>query len=171
MMMKLKQLAVCLTLFAATVLATAQDAGVVVQDGIEVKPLSRMRVLAPEEQVNEAARLQYTEMMSQAKEKGLLAPASDPQLKRLRTIAQRIIPFTPRWNPVASKWEWQVNLIQADEVNAFCMPMKPQPSWATRSRTHCVNTGASAWPSPTSPRWARVSVARCCPASSASIPT
>ena len=120
--MKLKQLAVCLTLFAATGLATAQEAGVVVQDGIEVKPLSRMRVLAPEEQVNEAARLQYTEMMSEAKQKGLLAPATDPQLKRLRTIAQRIIPFTPRWNPVASKWEWQVNLIQADEVNAFCMP-------------------------------------------------
>ncbi|MEG1770811.1 MAG: M48 family metallopeptidase [Comamonas sp.] len=121
-MMKLKQLAVCLTLFAATGLATAQEAGVVVQDGIEVKPLSRMRVLAPEEQVNEAARLQYTEMMSEAKQKGLLAPATDPQLKRLRTIAQRIIPFTPRWNPVASKWDWQVNLIQADEVNAFCMP-------------------------------------------------
>ena len=121
-MMKLKQLAVCLTLFAATGLASAQDGGNVVQDGIEVKPLSRMRVLAPEEQVNEASRLQYTEMMSEAKQKGVLASDSDPQLKRLRTIAQRIIPFTPRWNPAASKWEWQVNLIQSDEVNAFCMP-------------------------------------------------
>lgn len=121
-MKKLKQLAVCLSLFAATGLAAAQDNATVVQDGIEVKPLSRMRVLAPEEQVNEAARLQYTEMMQEARQKGVLAPESDPQLKRLRAIAQRIIPHTPRWNPVASKWEWQVNLIQSDQVNAFCMP-------------------------------------------------
>ncbi|KAK0357651.1 hypothetical protein LTR94_038595, partial [Friedmanniomyces endolithicus] len=61
-----------------------------------------MRVLAPEEQVNEAARQQYTEMVGEAKQKGVLAPEGDPQLKRLRVIAQRIIPQTTRWNPAAS---------------------------------------------------------------------
>lgn len=121
-MKKLKQLAICLSLFAASGLAAAQDNATVVQDGIEVKPLSRMRVLAPEEQVNEAARLQYTEMMQEAQQKGVLAASGDPQLQRLRAIAQRITPHTPRWNPVASKWEWQVNLIKSDQVNAFCMP-------------------------------------------------
>ena len=33
---------------------------------------SRMRVLAPEEQVNEAARQQYVEMVGEAKQKGVL---------------------------------------------------------------------------------------------------
>lgn len=121
-MIKLKRLALCLTLMSATSLGLAQDNSQVVQDGIAVKPLSRMRVLAPEEQVNEAARQQYTEMVGEAKQKGVLAPEGDPQLKRLRVIAQRIIPQTTRWNPAASKWEWQVNLFKSDQVNAFCMP-------------------------------------------------
>lgn len=121
-MIKLKRLALCLTLMSVTSLGLAQDNSQVVQDGIAVKPLSRMRVLAPEEQVNEAARQQYTEMVGEAKQKGVLAPEGDPQLKRLRVIAQRIIPQTMRWNPAASKWEWQVNLFKSDQVNAFCMP-------------------------------------------------
>lgn len=125
-MKKMKQLAAHLTLslsvFAVTGLAVAQDSSQVVQDGIAVKPLSRVRVLAPEETVNEAARQQYTEMLSQAQQKGVLVPTSDPQVKRLRAIAQRIIPHAPRWNQAATKWEWQVNLFQSNEVNAFCMP-------------------------------------------------
>ena len=121
-MKTMKQIALCLTLFAATGLVQAQDKGEVVQDGIAVKPLSRMRVLAPEETVNEAARQQYTQMMGEARQKGVLVGENDPQLKRLRAIAQRIIPFTPRWNPAAQKWDWQVNLVQSSQVNAFCMP-------------------------------------------------
>ena len=121
-MKKLKHLVLCLSLSAVAGMAPAQDGKAVVQDGIAVKPLSRMRVLAPEETVNEAARTQYTQMMSEARQKGVLVAESDPQVKRLRTIAQRIIPFTPRWNEAATKWEWQVNLINSNEVNAFCMP-------------------------------------------------
>ncbi|HEY1227110.1 MAG TPA: M48 family metallopeptidase, partial [Ramlibacter sp.] len=51
-----------------------------------------------------------------------LVPASDPRAQRLSAIAARLIPFTPRWNPDAKNWKWQVNLLQSDEVNAFCMP-------------------------------------------------
>jgi predicted Zn-dependent protease len=49
-------------------------------------------------------------------------PESDPRVKRLRAIAQRIIPNTVRWNSAAQKWKWQVNLVQDGQVNAFCMP-------------------------------------------------
>jgi predicted Zn-dependent protease len=81
-----------------------------------------VRVLAPEETVNQAAAQQYAEMMGQAKAKGALVPASDPQVVRLRRIANRIIPHATRWNPAAAKWDWQVNLLNSPQVNAFCMP-------------------------------------------------
>jgi predicted Zn-dependent protease len=61
-------------------------------------------------------------MMSQAQQKGVLVPANDPRLKRLRVIAERIIPHTARWNSAAQQWKWQVNLVQDPQVNAFCMP-------------------------------------------------
>lgn len=106
----------------AGVMLCAVVGGALAQDGIPVTPLSRARVIAPEEQVNEQARLQYVEMMGQAQKQGVLAAANDPQLKRLRAIAQRLIPFATRWNPAAAQWQWQVNLIKSQEVNAFCMP-------------------------------------------------
>ncbi|WP_355646101.1 hypothetical protein [Janthinobacterium lividum] len=43
-------------------------------------------------------------------------------MKRLRAIAQRIIPFATRWNEASANWNWQVNLLNSDQVNAFCMP-------------------------------------------------
>ncbi len=93
----------------------------VVQDGIQVRPMSRLRVLASEQQIESQSKQQYTAMLQQANQKGALVPGSDPQVIRLRNIAKRMIPHTVRWNPAAAKWEWQVNLIASDQVNAFCM--------------------------------------------------
>ena len=125
-MNKLKRLAACLAVSATLGAFPLQQAYAqkeqVVQDGIAVKPLSRVRVLVPEDQLNAAAAQQYQEMMSQAQQKGALVPATDPQVKRLRAVAQRIIPQAPRWNATAKNWQWQVNLVDQPQVNAFCMP-------------------------------------------------
>jgi len=119
-----KHLALVVSLCAATVLAPlpvfAQQA--TVQDGIKVRPLSNTRIFAGGENFNEKSKLQYTQLLREAKDKNTLVPDSDPQVKRLRTIAQRIIPFAARWNNAASSWQWQINLLNSDEVNAFCMP-------------------------------------------------
>lgn len=127
-MTKFKHLAVSLSLIAAfgtagVGTAVAQDdRNMTVQDGIKVRPLSRLSKLVPAETLNEAAAQQYTEMMSQAQQKGVLLPASHPEVQRLRAIAKRIIPYTARWNQDATQWQWQVNLIDSKDVNAFCMP-------------------------------------------------
>jgi predicted Zn-dependent protease len=123
--------AALLALCAAMQVAPAQDRrqtdgkAQVVQDGIAVKPLKDgvwRNITAPEQAINDQAAQQYTALISQAQQKGVLVPASDPQVKRLRAIAQRIIPHTARWNPDAQQWKWQVNLLQSGQVNAFCMP-------------------------------------------------
>jgi predicted Zn-dependent protease len=120
--------ALVLALCAAMQAAPAQDRGQkgqVVQDGIAVKPLKGgwlRDALAPEGQMDKAAAQQYTALLGQAQQKGVLVPPGDPQVKRLRAIAQRIIPHTTRWNPDAQQWKWQVNLLQSEQVNAFCMP-------------------------------------------------
>lgn len=126
-----KRTAVLLALCGMVQAAPAQDRGQgqgqgqMVQDGITVKPLKRSiwrDIAAPEQAVNEQAAQQYLALMSQARDKGVLVPQNDPRVERLRAIAQRLIPFTPRWNPEAKNWKWEVNLLKSDEVNAFCMP-------------------------------------------------
>ena len=81
-----------------------------------------MRNLVPAETLENAATTQYRELLAQAKAQKALAPDDYPQLRRLRVIAQRIIPFAAQWNPRAAQWRWEVNLIGSKQVNAFCMP-------------------------------------------------
>jgi predicted Zn-dependent protease len=65
---------------------------------------------------------QYAQLLQQAAAKKALGPPEHPEVKRLRRIAQRIIPFALQWNPRARDWQWEVNLIGSPQINAFCMP-------------------------------------------------
>jgi predicted Zn-dependent protease len=128
-MNQLKKIAVAMSLAACMAAAPAQQplpqpiqGKVTVQDGIEVRSLSRFRHLAPEAMVEQQSKQQYVQLMQQAQQKGALVEPTHAQVVRLRAIAKRIIPYTTRWNPAAAKWEWQVNLLASDQVNAFCMP-------------------------------------------------
>jgi predicted Zn-dependent protease len=92
------------------------------EEGVTVDRMSRLRGLVPEKQLEEQATMQYEELKQQARQKGVLAPDTDPELQRVRAISRRIIANAARWNPGAADWQWEINLIRADNVNAFCMP-------------------------------------------------
>ncbi|BEU94663.1 M48 family metallopeptidase [Acidovorax sp. DW039] len=89
---------------------------------VDVGNASAMRKLVPAETLEQSAAQQYRQMLEQARSKRALAPQEHPQLQRLRVIAQRIIPFANPWNDRARQWQWEVNLIGSQQINAFCMP-------------------------------------------------
>ncbi|MEJ2793128.1 M48 family metallopeptidase [Iodobacter sp. LRB] len=79
-----------------------------------------MSVLLSEQQVDNMARQSYQETLNKAQSKGVLN--SDKQMTaRVRTIANRIIPQTSVFRPDASKWQWEVNVENSPELNAYCM--------------------------------------------------
>ncbi len=92
------------------------------QDGVQVGKKSRALSLASAEEIERASAAQYQQMKRDAASKRALAPEDHPQLRRLREIAGRLIPFTPRFNDRAPQWKWEVNLIGSRQINAFCMP-------------------------------------------------
>ena len=92
------------------------------REGVEVGPKSSFSQIVSADQIEQAAQQQYQQMVQQAEAKGTLAGPGNPQLVRLRAIAQRLIPFTSEWNPRARQWRWEVNLINSAQINAFCMP-------------------------------------------------
>jgi len=102
--------------------ATAALGRALAREGVDVGPPSVFTNAVPAEQIERAASGQYAQLLAQGHAQGKLATASNPQLKRLRIIAARIIPFTCEWNPRARQWKWEVNLIDSPQVNAFCMP-------------------------------------------------
>ena len=92
------------------------------REGVDVGGNSVMSKLVPAEDVERSAQQQYAQMLQQAAAKNALAPANNVQLRRLRSIAQRLIPFAIPWNERAKDWRWEVNLIGSSQINAFCMP-------------------------------------------------
>ena len=111
-------------LFGAALLAggAAQLLPAWAREGVDVKPPSAFSKIVSAEQIEEAAAQQYAQLLAQAARQHALAPTNNPQLVRLRSISQRIIPHTYEWNARARQWHWDVNLIGSKQINAFCMP-------------------------------------------------
>ena len=97
-------------------------AGAQTRDGVNVGGNSAFSKLVPAEQVEQAAAQQYGQMLAKAQDQNALAGPNDPQVRRLRAIAHKIIPFANDWNDRAKSWKWEVNLMGANQINAFCMP-------------------------------------------------
>jgi predicted Zn-dependent protease len=92
------------------------------REGVEVGPKSSFSQFVSADQIEQAAQQNYRQLLQEAASKNVLAAPTNPQLARLRAIAQRLVPFTYEWNERARQWRWEVNLINSAQVNAFCMP-------------------------------------------------
>ena len=91
-------------------------------EGIRVEKPSAFAKLVPAEQLERSAQQQFVKMKAEASKKNALADDNDPQLIRLKQIADRLLPHTTRWNPRANQWAWEVQLFKSNTINAFCMP-------------------------------------------------
>jgi predicted Zn-dependent protease len=71
-------------------------------------------------QVNTASAQSYRKMLQDAEKKKQLNRDA-AMLARVQGIAKRLIPQTVHFRSDAPGWQWETNLFQSDEVNAFCM--------------------------------------------------
>lgn len=78
-------------------------------------------LLVSEQEMQQGADQAYREVLAEAEKNHTLN--TDPkELKRLRTIASRLVPQTKIYREDAPDWHWEVNLLKSDELNAWCMP-------------------------------------------------
>lgn len=74
-----------------------------------------------EDQVNQMAAESYDKMLAQARQQGVLN-TKDAMVKRVRRIASELIPTVEAFRPDARDWNWEVNVITDDQLNASAMP-------------------------------------------------
>jgi predicted Zn-dependent protease len=80
-----------------------------------------MSTLVSSAQMDRSAAEAYAQVLSDARKKDQLN--HDPaQVARVRAVANRLIPSTAAFRPDAPGWNWEVNVITTQEVNAWCMP-------------------------------------------------
>jgi predicted Zn-dependent protease len=92
------------------------------QEWAECKRSGFTKLSGSAEQIEQMASQQYAQMLQKASGSKALGPINHPQVQRLRYIAKRIVPLTFACNPRAKSWQWDVNLIGSEQLNAFCMP-------------------------------------------------
>ncbi|HEV2949260.1 MAG TPA: M48 family metallopeptidase [Gemmataceae bacterium] len=84
--------------------------------------------LSPEQEL-EIGRQAYKKVLSNPSEYGRVVPASRPESQRVRGIAKRIIQaagIEPLQREInlrkGYRFEWEVTVLDKDQVNAFCLP-------------------------------------------------
>ncbi len=80
----------------------------------------QLLLVSPQE-MTQGAQIAYQSVLKEAKTKKQLNTNS-AMLKRVRRIANRIIPQTAVFRKDAPNWAWEVNVIESDQLNAWCMP-------------------------------------------------
>lgn len=81
----------------------------------------RQLLLVSSAEMNQMAAQAYTEMKGAAQEEDILNKDA-ALLQRVRAIASRIQPQTSVFRSDAPAWAWEVNVLDSEELNAFCMP-------------------------------------------------
>src|SRR6218665_984749 len=104
-----------LALTACTQVSTTEGGAI----GVERK--QRMFALLSNEQVNQMAAQSYAGSLDQARKQGKLN--SDAAItRRVRAVAQQLIPQVAVFRKDAVAWQWEVNVERNDELNAYCAP-------------------------------------------------
>ena len=110
------------TAAAGALLALPAGAALAQREGVQVGPRSQFESLVPAADIEAEAARGYHDMLAQARAAHRLATPENVQLRRLVMISTRLRPFAGMWNERAIGWQWEVNLINSPQVNAFCMP-------------------------------------------------
>lgn len=92
------------------------------EEGVKLRRPALTRYIVSAQKLEQAAGAQFVQMRQQAVSRGSLAPADDPQTKRVQRIAQELLQHANKWNPRAKDWQWEVILVKSRTVNAVCMP-------------------------------------------------
>lgn len=78
-------------------------------------------MLVSSQQLESMAAQSYAKLKADAAQEGMLNQ-DRALLQRLRAVANRIEPQTAVFRRDAPGWNWEVNLLTSDELNAFCLP-------------------------------------------------
>ncbi len=79
------------------------------------------RMMVSSEDVQASSTKQYSQMMAEAKKKGVL-DRNPAQVQRVQAITKKLVSQVGAFRADAAKWPWEIHVVSLDEVNAWAMP-------------------------------------------------
>ncbi len=111
----LATIGLCLLLIGCQSVSTTNSGAIGVQRE------QTMFSLLSEQQVNTMAAKAYQDELKKAQQQGVLNQ-NTTDVKRLRKIAKALTEQVQVFRQDAKSWQWEVNLVTDNQLNAYCMP-------------------------------------------------
>ncbi len=108
-------------LSAALLLGGCQAVNTTSGDSVGIDRKQYMYTLLSTDEVNNMYAQSYQKTVGEASSTGVL-DATSTDAKRVHAIAERLIAQAPKLRPDSAQWQWEVNLIKSDDLNANCGP-------------------------------------------------
>jgi predicted Zn-dependent protease len=80
----------------------------------------RQMMMVSSKEMEQASSQSYHQILQQAGQKNALN-RDKVQVERVRAVARRLIPATGAFRPDAPAWQWEVNVLTSNDLNAWCM--------------------------------------------------
>src|SRR5690606_22109873 len=116
-----RRLALCCGAVTLAVLAGCAAVQTTGSGAVGVQRTQYMAASVPAAALQQEATRQYSEKIAQARAAGAL-DTDAAQVKRVRTIMQRLVAQVGVFRSDAVAWPWEVHVIKSADVNAWCMP-------------------------------------------------
>ncbi|CAB3779010.1 M48 family metallopeptidase [Pararobbsia alpina] len=81
-----------------------------------------MRGGAADAMLEQIAAIEYRQLIADATVQRRLLPQTDSRVRRVQAVVDSLMPYALKWNDRSRNWNWEVNLVRAPRLDAYCMP-------------------------------------------------
>jgi predicted Zn-dependent protease len=79
------------------------------------------RSLIPSPMLEGQATEVYNQILRGAQQANQLLPATDPRVKRVSEIAEKLIPYSLKWNDRVKSWKWEANVVRSPDIRMYSL--------------------------------------------------
>jgi predicted Zn-dependent protease len=80
------------------------------------------RNLIPSSMLESQAAEEFDQIVRGADHAHRLYPPTDPRVERVRTITDKLIPYSLKWSDRTKHWKWDVAVIRSPDIRIYCLP-------------------------------------------------
>jgi Zn-dependent protease with chaperone function len=84
--------------------------------------LGVFRNLIPSSMLESQAAEEFDQIARGAEHAHRLYPPTDPRVIRVRTIADKLIPYSLKWSDRTKHWKWDIAVIRSPDIRMYCLP-------------------------------------------------
>ncbi|RZF31125.1 M48 family peptidase [Paraburkholderia sp. UYCP14C] len=80
------------------------------------------RNLIPSSMLEAQAAEEFSQIVYGASHANRLYGDTDARVTRVRSIIDRMIPYSLKWNERAKGWKWEVAVVRSNDIRTYCLP-------------------------------------------------